>query len=249
MAAHAGEAGQGCGGAAGAPAVETEGLVKLRGGTRAVDGVSLRVPPGSVHALLGADGAGRTTTLHVLATLLRPDGGTVRVLGHDVTTEAERVRTRVALTGRCASLDEAATGAENLLLLARLLGYSRPAARQRTDQLLAAFGLLSAAGRPVRAYPGGLRRRLDIAASIVVRPELVLLDEPTRGLDPVSRRQVWEVVRALARSGTTVLLATRSVEEAHRLADRVSVLVRGRVVAEGSPAELRATAGRGAVSR
>ncbi|WP_448638711.1 ATP-binding cassette domain-containing protein [Geodermatophilus sp. URMC 63] len=228
-------------------AIETEGLVKLFGSTRAVDGVDLRIPVGGVHGFLGPNGAGKTTTIRVLATLLRPDGGTARVFGHDVVTEADAVRARVSLTGQFASLDEDLSGAENLLLLARLLGYSRAAARQRTDQLLSAFGLTGAAGKQVKQYSGGMRRRIDIAASIVVRPDLVFLDEPTTGLDPRSRNQVWDVVRALVRGGTTVLLTTQYLDEADQLADRISVIDTGRVIAEGTPGQLKASVGSGSL--
>ncbi|MBM7808365.1 ABC-2 type transport system ATP-binding protein [Geodermatophilus bullaregiensis] len=228
-------------------AIETEGLVKHFGSTRAVDGVDLRIPVGGVHGFLGPNGAGKTTTIRVLATLLRPDGGTARVFGHDVVTEADAVRARVSLTGQFASLDEDLSGAENLLLLARLLGYSRAAARQRTDQLLSAFGLTEAAGKQVKQYSGGMRRRIDIAASIVVRPDLIFLDEPTTGLDPRSRNQVWDVVRALVRGGTTVLLTTQYLDEADQLADRISVIDAGRVIAEGTPSRLKASVGAGSL--
>ncbi len=246
MTAHLGDtvpAGERADGNGDVPAVEAVGLVKRSGSTTAVAGVDLLVPQGGVHGLLGIDGAGKTTTLRMLAAVVPPDGGRARVLGHDVVREPGAVRARVGLTGRFASLDEELTGAENLLLLARLLGYSRAAARQRTDQLLSAFGLTGAAGTQVGRYSGGMRRRADIAASIVVRPDVVLLDEPTTGLDPCSRDQVWDVVRALVRGGTTVLLATRHLDEADQLADRVSVLDAGRVVAEGSPTQLRASVG------
>ncbi|SHG40889.1 ATP-binding cassette domain-containing protein [Geodermatophilus nigrescens] len=246
--AHLGDtvpAGGRAGGSGDVPAVEAMGLAKRFGSTTAVAGVDLLVPQGGVHGLLGPDGAGRTTTLRMLAAVVPPDGGWARVLGHDVAREPGAVRARVGLTGRFASLDEELTGAENLLLLARLLGYSRAAARRRTDQLLSAFGLTGAAGTRVGRYSGGMRRRADIAASIVVRPDVVLLDEPTAGLDPCSRNQVWDVVRALVRGGTTVLLSTGHLDEADLLADRVSVLDAGRVVAEGSPAQLKASVGPG----
>jgi daunorubicin/doxorubicin transport system ATP-binding protein len=226
-------------------AIEAVGLVKRFGGTTAVAGLDLQIARGGVHGLLGLDGAGKTTTIRMLATLLRPDGGSARVFGHDVVADADAVRARVGLTGSFTALDEMLSGAENLLLLARLLGYSRAAARQRTDQLLSAFGLTEAAGRPVESYSGGMRRRIDIAASIVVRPDLIFLDEPTTGLDPRSRTQVWDVIRALVRGGTTVLLATRHLDEADRLADRISVIDAGRVVAEGTPGRLEASVGSG----
>ncbi|MGK5173628.1 ATP-binding cassette domain-containing protein [Geodermatophilus sp. CPCC 205761] len=228
-------------------AIETEGLVKHFGSTRAVDGVDLRIPRGGVHGFLGPNGAGKTTTIRVLATLIRPDAGTARVFGHDVVAESDEVRARVSLTGQFASLDEDLTGAENLQLLARLLGYSRAAARRRTEQLLTAFGLGDAAGKQVKHYSGGMRRRIDIAASIVVRPDLIFLDEPTTGLDPRSRNQVWDVVRALVRGGTTVLLTTQYLDEADQLADRISVIDAGRVIAEGTPGQLKASVGSGSL--
>ncbi|SEO38155.1 ABC-2 type transport system ATP-binding protein [Trujillonella endophytica] len=224
------------------PAVETEGLVVVLGGIRALDGVDLRVPLGSIHGVVGAGGAGKTTLLRVLAGVLRPDGGSARVLGSDVGTEADALGARVGRTGWSAGFDEQRTGGANLLQLARLLGYSRAAALLRTDQLLAGFGLTAAAGQPIATYSAAARRRLDLAASIVVRPELVLLDEPTADLDPHCRAEVAAVLRALVRAGTTVLLATRDLDEAGRLADRLSVLASGRVVAEGTASEVRARA-------
>ena len=178
-------------------AIETSGLVKVFGDTRAVDGVDLAVPAGTVYGVLGPNGAGKTTAVRMLATLLRPDGGEARVFGHDVVREADAVRSRVSLTGQFASVDEDLTGIENLVLLGRLLGSPQPAARDRAAQLLDAFGLTEAADRQVKNYSGGMRRRLDIAASIVVTPDLLFLDEPTTGLDPRSRNQVWDIVRAL----------------------------------------------------
>ena len=228
-------------------AVEIAGLAKVFGETRAVDGLDLNVPAGGVFGLLGPNGAGKTTTLRVLATLLRPDGGVARVFGHDVVAEADAVRSRISLTGQFASIDEDLTGAENLTLLARLYGYSRSAAKTRADQLLAAFDLVDAAGRTVKTYSGGMRRRLDIAASIVVTPELLFLDEPTTGLDPRSRNQVWDIVRTLVAEGTTVLLTTQYLDEADQLADRIAVIDHGRVIADGTPSELKASTGAGAL--
>ncbi|HEV8569073.1 MAG TPA: ATP-binding cassette domain-containing protein [Actinoplanes sp.] len=224
-------------------AVEASGLIKAFGKTLAVDGVDLAVPTGSVYGVLGPNGAGKTTTIRMLATLLRPDGGTARVLGHDVAAEADVVRSLVTLTGQYASVDEDLTGRENLVLLARLLGFPRPRARARAGELLDAFGLAEAAGRQVKTYSGGMRRRLDIAASIVVTPQLLFLDEPTTGLDPRSRGQVWEIVRALAAGGTTVLLTTQYLDEADQLADDIVVVDHGRAVASGSPDELKAIVG------
>ena len=228
-------------------AIETSDLVKTFGDTRAVDGVDLAVPTGMVYGLLGPNGAGKTTVIRVLATLLRPDAGTARVFGCDVVREADAVRSRVSLTGQFASVDEDLTGLENLVLIARLLGYSRKHARERASELLDAFGLTEAAGRQVKKYSGGMRRRLDIAASIVVTPDLMFLDEPTAGLDPRSRNQVWDIIRALVAGGTTVLLTTQYLDEADQLADRIAVIDQGKVIAEGTPGELKASVGSGAV--
>src|SRR5918994_1342047 len=178
-------------------AIEASGLAKVFNETHAVDGVDLAVRTGTVYGLLGPNGAGKTTTIRMLATLLRPDGGTARVLGHDIVAEADEVRRAVSLTGQLASVDEDLTGRENLILLGLLLGLRRGAAKARAAELLDAFGLEEAAGRLVKNFSGGMRRRLDIAASIVVTPELLFLDEPTTGLDPRSRNQVWDIIRAL----------------------------------------------------
>ena len=228
-------------------AIEATGLVKTFGDTRAVDGVDLAVPRGAVYGVLGPNGAGKTTTIRMLATLLRPDGGSARVLGHDIVSEADTVRGLVSLTGQLASVDEDLTGCENLILLARLLGFKRAAARERAKELLDAFGLNDAADKLVKHYSGGMRRRLDIAASIVVTPELMFLDEPTTGLDPRSRNQVWDIVRALTGQGTTVLLCTQYLDEADQLADRIAVIDSGKVIAEGTPGQLKASVGRGAL--
>jgi ABC-2 type transport system ATP-binding protein len=226
-----------------APAIETRGLVKTFGDKRAVDGVDLRVPRGAVYGVLGPNGAGKTTAIRMLATLLRPDAGQARVLGHDVVGEADAVRARISLTGQLASVDEDLSGRENLVLLARLLGYRGRRAAARADALLEAFDLVEAAGRQVKHFSGGMRRRLDIAASIVVRPDLMFLDEPTTGLDPRSRNQVWDIVRALVSQGTTVLLCTQYLEEADQLAERIAVIDHGRVIAEGTPGELKRSVG------
>ncbi len=228
-------------------AIRASGLGKSFGATRAVDGVELHVPHGAVYGLLGPNGAGKTTTIRMLATLVRPDAGSAAVLGHDVVREAAAVRAGVSMSGQFATVDADLTGRENLVLLARLLGFSRPGARRRAAALLEAFDLSAAAGRSVRTYSGGMRRRLDIAASLVVIPDLLFLDEPTTGLDPRSRDAVWDIVRALAARGTTVLLTTQYLEEADRLADRIAVIDRGRVIAEGTPAELKASVGTGAL--
>lgn len=229
-------------------AIEASGLAKSFGDTKAVDGVDLNVPRGSVYGVLGPNGAGKTTTIRMLATLLRPDAGSARVLGHDIVSAAQQVRGSVALTGQLASVDEELTGGENLILFGRLLGLSRPGAKARTDELLEAFDLTEAANKLVKNYSGGMRRRLDIAASLVVSPELMFLDEPTTGLDPRARNQVWEIIRALARQGTTVMLSTQYLDEADQLADGIAVIDRGRVIAEGTPAQLKASAGYGALS-
>ncbi|MGV9942603.1 ATP-binding cassette domain-containing protein [Streptomyces sp. NPDC003401] len=229
------------------PAIETAGLVKTFGGTRAVDGVDLVVPAGTVYGVLGPNGAGKTTTVRMLATLLRPDGGQAHVFGHDVVREADVVRGLVSLTGQYASVDEDLTGAENLVLLARLLGHAKRAARERSAQLLEAFGLTEAASKQVKHYSGGMRRRIDIAASILSTPDLLFLDEPTTGLDPRSRNQVWDIVRAVVAQGTTVLLTTQYLDEADRLASRIAVIDRGRVIAEGTKGELKASVGAGSV--
>ena len=226
-------------------AVEASGLVKVFGKTRAVDRIDLAVPAGSVYGFLGPNGAGKTTTIRMLSTLLRPDGGTALVLGHDVVREPGAVRERVGLTGQFASVDHDLSGSENLRLLGRLLGLSWAGARRRADELLEAFGLADAAGLQVKRFSGGMRRRLDVAASIVVTPDLLILDEPTTGLDPRSRYQVWAIVRALAAEGTTVLLTTQYLDEADQLASRIAVIDHGRVIAEGSSGELKASVGSG----
>lgn len=228
-------------------AIETEGLVKVFGTNRAVDGIDLRVPAGTVYGVLGPNGAGKTTAVKMLATLLRPDGGRARVFGKDVVRDADAVRGRVSLTGQYASVDEDLTGTENLVLLGRLLGHTRAAARDRSAQLLAAFGLADAADRQIKNYSGGMRRRIDIAASILNTPDLLFLDEPTTGLDPRSRNQVWDIVRAVVAQGTTVLLTTQYLDEADQLASRIAVIDHGKVIAEGTKGELKASVGSGSV--
>src|SRR5215475_10147896 len=231
--------------ATGPLAIEASGLVKTFGATRAVDGLDLAVPQGGVFGLLGPNGAGKTTVIRILATLTRPDAGSAKVLGYDVGTDPHAVRSRISLTGQFATLDASLSGMENLLLQARLLGLSRRDARQRSAELLDAFGLADAARRAVKTYSGGMRRRLDIAASMVVAPSLLFLDEPTTGLDPRGRRQVWEMVRWLAREGTTVLLTTQYLDEADQLADRIAVIDHGKIIADGTPGELKASVGAG----
>src|ERR671916_803982 len=228
-------------------AIEASGLGKSFGKTRAVDGVDLAVPAGAIYGVLGPNGAGKTTTIRMLATLLRPDSGSARVLGHDIVSEADAVRSLVSLTGQLASVDEELTGRENLVLMARLLGHDRAGAKARAMELLEAFGLADAAGRQVKTYSGGMRRRIDIAASLVAIPEILFLDEPTTGLDPRSRNQVWELVRRIAEGGTTVLLTTQYLDEADRLAERLAVIDHGKVIAEGTSRELKALVGSNAL--
>jgi ABC-2 type transport system ATP-binding protein len=228
-------------------AIEAEGLEKSFGETKAVDGVSLAVRRGAVYGVLGPNGAGKTTTIKMLATLLRPDSGTARVLGHDVITESDAVRQQVSLTGQLASVDEELTGRENLILLGRLLGFGRDEAKARADELLDAFGLADASGRLVKNYSGGMRRRLDISASLVVTPPVLFLDEPTTGLDPRSRNQVWAIIRALEGAGTTILLCTQYLEEADQLCEGIAVIDQGKVIAEGTPTQLKASVGASAL--
>ncbi|MEO5875208.1 MAG: ATP-binding cassette domain-containing protein [Streptosporangiaceae bacterium] len=230
-----------------APAIETSGLVKKYGDTRALDGLDLSVPAGAVYGVLGPNGAGKTTAVRILATLLRSDGGEARVFGHDVRCDPDAVRARVSLTGQYASVDEDLTGTENLVLLGRLLGHRKPAARDRSAQLLEAFGLSDAADRQVKNYSGGMRRRIDIAASILNTPDLLFLDEPTTGLDPRSRNQVWDIIRIVVAHGTTVLLTTQYLDEADQLADRIAVIDHGKVIAEGTPGQLKSSVGAGTV--
>jgi ABC-2 type transport system ATP-binding protein len=228
-------------------AIEATGIAKSFGATQAVAGIDLVVPVGAIYGVLGPNGAGKTTTIRMLATLIEPDAGRARVLGHDVVAEADAVRGLISLTGQLASVDEDLTGRENLVLLGRLLGLRRAAARARADQLLEAFGIAEAGGKLVKHYSGGMRRRVDIAASIVVTPQLMFLDEPTTGLDPRSRNQVWEIARALVAEGATILLCTQYLEEADQLADGIAVIDRGRVIAEGTPAQLKASVGTGSL--
>lgn len=230
------------------PAVLAEGLVKKFGGRPVVNGVDLEIAPGTVMGVLGPNGAGKTTALRILSTLLRPDGGRARVFGHDVVAEPSMVRRQISVTGQDASMDEDLTGTENLVLLGMLSGYSYTDAHGRARELLHGFQLADAATRQVRHYSGGMRRRLDIAASVVTTPRLLFLDEPTTGLDPHSRSQVWDIVRAIADQGTTVLLTTQYLEEADRLASRIAVIDNGQVIAEGTPGELRTATGAGTVT-
>jgi oleandomycin transport system ATP-binding protein len=221
------------------PAFEAEGLVKRFGKTTALAGVDLAARPGTVLGLLGPNGAGKTTAVRILATLLRPDEGRAVVGGLDVVRHAGRVRRMIGLTGQYASVDEDLTGAENLVLIGQLLDLRRKEARTRAAELLRDFGLDEAADRPAKTYSGGMRRRLDLAASLVGRPDVIYLDEPTTGLDPGKRDDVWNIIRSLLGDGVTVLLTTQYLEEADALADEISVVDRGRVIAHGTPAELK----------
>ncbi|MFC4713486.1 ATP-binding cassette domain-containing protein [Planococcus dechangensis] len=229
-------------------AVEAAGLVKVYGKERAVDGVDLVIPRGTVYGFLGPNGAGKTTTIRMLATLIQPDAGNASIFGHDLKTESAAIKSRISLTGQYASIDEDLTGTENLVLISRLMGYTTKEAKRRAAELLSAFGLEQAAKRQVKKYSGGMRRRIDIAASIVVTPDLLFLDEPTTGLDPRSRNQVWEIVRALVQTGTTVLLTTQNLEEADQLADRIAVINHGKIIAEGTSNELKASVGTGTLT-
>ena len=225
-------------------AIEAESLVKRFGKTLAVDGVDLAVRPGTVHGLLGPNGAGKTTVVRMLATLLRPDAGQARVCGADIVKRADRVRELIGLTGQYAAVDEDLTGFENLLLIGRLLEITKPEAKRRATELLERFELTEAANRSVKTYSGGMRRRLDLAASLVQRPQVLFLDEPTTGLDPRSRAEVWTMIRQLVAEGTTVLLTTQYLDEADRLAGDIAVIDHGRVIATGTPAELKAKVGK-----
>jgi daunorubicin resistance ABC transporter ATP-binding subunit len=230
-------------GAPGEPAVEAAGVVKSFGTVRALRGVDLTVRPGTLAALLGPNGAGKTTLVRILATLLRQDSGTVRVLGRDVATRPYAVRSVIGLTGQYAGLDEALNGRDNLMLIGRLAGLGRREARMRAGGLAERFGLAAAADRSVRTYSGGMRRRLDLAASLMNRPALLILDEPTTGLDPASRVELWAALRELREAGTTMLLTTQYLEEADRFADVVHVLDHGLIIAAGTAAQLKARAG------
>ncbi len=225
------------------PAIEAEALVKRFGATVALSGLDLWVPQGGILGVLGPNGAGKTTAVRVLATLLRPDSGHARVLGADVVAEAAEVRRRIGLTGQYAALDNSLTGRANLVMVGRLSRLSRAEAWRRADELLGQFGLTEAASRAVKTYSGGMRRRLDLAASLIGRPEVLFLDEPTTGLDPASRAVMWDIIRDLATGGTTLLLTTQYLEEADRLASQIAVIDGGAVIAAGSPDELKAKAG------
>jgi ABC-2 type transport system ATP-binding protein len=224
-------------------AIEAHGLVKVFGDNRAVDGVDLSVRAGTVYGVLGPNGAGKTTTISMLATLLRPDGGSAQIFGHDVVKQAQIVRQLIGVTAQFASVDEKLSATENLIIFARLLGLGRAEARKKASDLLEEFNLTEAARRPLAKFSGGMRRRLDLAASLIAQPPLIFLDEPTTGLDPRTRTQMWDTVRRLVASGSTVLLTTQMLDEADQLADRIAVIDTGRVVAEGTADELKASVG------
>lgn len=224
-------------------AVEASGLVKTFGTNRAVDGVDLKVPTGSIYGVLGPNGAGKTTTIRMLATLLRADEGSARIFGYDVAKDAQIVRQLIGVTGQYASVDESLSATENLVIFSRLLGLGRLEAKRKAADLLEEFGLTEAAKRPLKNFSGGMRRRLDLAASLIAQPPLIFLDEPTTGLDPRTRNQMWETIRRLVKEGSTVLLTTQYLQEADELADRIAVIDHGRVVAEGTVNELKASVG------
>jgi ABC-2 type transport system ATP-binding protein len=224
-------------------AVEAHGLVKVFGTNRAVDGVDLSVRTGSIYGVLGPNGAGKTTTISMLATLLRPDAGTATIFGHDVQKEAQVVRQLIGVTAQFASVDERLSASENLIIFGRLLGLGRAEAKRKSAELLEEFSLTEAAKRPISKFSGGMRRRLDLAASLLAQPPLIFLDEPTTGLDPRTRAQMYDTVRRLVSTGSTVLLTTQYLDEADQLADRIAVIDRGKVVAEGTSNELKASVG------
>ncbi len=224
-------------------AVEARGLMKTFGDNRAVDGVDLNVRAGSIYGVLGPNGAGKTTTIRMLATLLRLDAGSARIFGYDVVKEPQIVRQLIGVTGQYASVDESLSATENLVIFSRLLGLGRAESRRKAAELLEEFGLTEAAKRPLKNFSGGMRRRLDLAASLIAQPPLIFLDEPTTGLDPRTRAQMWDTIRRLVKTGSTVLLTTQYLDEADQLADRIAVIDRGRVVAEGTVDELKASVG------
>jgi ABC-2 type transport system ATP-binding protein len=224
-------------------AIETYNLIKKFGENRAVDGVNLKVRSGSIYCVLGPNGAGKTTTIKMLATILRPDGGWARIFGFDVVKDAYIVRQLISVTGQYASLDESLSGLENLILIGRLLGLSGKEARRRAIELLEEFDLIEAAKRPLKKLSGGMKRRVDIATSLIVQKPLIFLDEPTTGLDPYTRSQMWDIIRRLVKTGSTVLLTTQYLQEAEELADQIAVINHGKVVAEGTAEELKKSIG------
>jgi ABC-2 type transport system ATP-binding protein len=225
------------------PAVETRSLVKVYGGRRVVDGIDLVLPVGKVYGMLGPNGAGKTTTINMLTTLLRPDHGVAKVFGHDVRKEPDRVRSLIGLTGQYASLDEKLSAYENLFIFSRLQGFSPKGARDKAGSLLTEFELGDSAGKLVEDFSGGMRRRLDLAVSLISQPPLLFLDEPTTGLDPRNRARIWDMIRVLVSKGTTVLLTTQYLDEVDQLADKIAVIDHGRIVAEGTANELKASIG------
>jgi ABC-2 type transport system ATP-binding protein len=225
-------------------AIEARGLVKIFGDNKAVDGVDLSIRTGSIYALLGPNGAGKTTIINMLTTLLKPDGGSAKVFGHDVARETQVVRQLISVTGQSAAVDERLSATENLTIFGMLLGLSKSQAGKRAAELLVEFGLEEAAKRTLEKFSGGMRRRLDLAASLIIQAPLVFLDEPTTGLDPRTRIQMWESIRRMVASGSTILLTTQYLDEADQLADRIAVIDHGRVVAEGTPRELKAAVGK-----
>ena len=224
-------------------AVEIKGLVKVFGDNRAVDGVDLSVATGSIYSVLGPNGAGKSTVINILATLMKPDGGSAKVFGHDVVKESQIVRQLIGLTGQSASVDEGLSATENLVIFSRLLGLNRRQAKRKAAELLEEFSLTEAAKRPLSKFSGGMRRRLDLAASLIAQPPLIFLDEPTTGLDPRTRNQMWETIRGLVSKGSTILLTTQYLDEADQLADRIAVIDRGKVIAEGTGSELKSSIG------
>ncbi|MDM5201547.1 ATP-binding cassette domain-containing protein [Fictibacillus enclensis] len=224
-------------------AVEAHGLVKVFGDNRAVDGVDLNVRAGSIYGVLGPNGAGKTTTIRMLATLLKADAGSAKIFGYDVAKDAQIVRQLIGVTGQYASVDESLSATENLVIFSRLLGLSRAESKRKAMELLEEFGLTEAAKRPLKHFSGGMRRRLDLAASLIAQPPLIFLDEPTTGLDPRTRNQMWDTIRRLVKEGSTVLLTTQYLQEADELADRIAVIDHGRVVAEGTVNDLKESVG------
>ena len=224
-------------------AIEAHGLVKTFGSNRAVDGVNLNIPTGSICGVLGPNGAGKTTTINMLATLSKPDAGTAKIFGYDVMRETQKVRQLIGLTGQFASIDESLTAMENLTIFGRLHGYSRKDSKRKANELLEEFGLTEAANKTLSQFSGGMRRRLDLAASLLSSPPLIFLDEPTTGLDPRTRTQMWQTIRGLVKNGSTVLLTTQYLDEADQLADKIVVIDRGRVVADDTPDGLKKSIG------
>ncbi len=228
-------------------AVEVNGLIKHFGDNRAVDGIDLKIETGTIYGVLGPNGAGKTTAIRILSTLMKPDKGQAKIFGHDIEKEGHIVRQLIGLTGQYASVDEKLSANENLYVFSRLLGLSRHDARRKTAELLEEFGLTEAAKRPLSKFSGGMRRRLDLAASLILKPPLIFLDEPTTGLDPRTRIQMWNTIRNLVSDGSTVVLTTQYLDEADQLADCIAVIDRGKVIANGTPSQLKASVGAAAL--